>query len=76
MNVPPDFCISCTFNVENLVSYRGDFDTPNPFMDEPTHDIPSESPQLPPLFLKLSHAVENINFILDDKIVFSRDGGT
>jgi len=36
----PDFGISCTFNVEDLVPYRGTFDIPSgPFMDEPTRDI-------------------------------------
>jgi len=29
VDVPPDFGISCTFNVENLVSYRGTFNTPS-----------------------------------------------
>ena len=45
-------------------------------MDEPTHDLPSESLSLTPLPPKLSHAVENIGFILDDQIVSRRDGGT
>ena len=40
-----DFGISCTFNVKNLVPYRGTFDTPSDsFMDEPIHDFLSESP--------------------------------
>jgi len=52
------------------------FDTPSdPFMDEPTQDL-HESPPLPPLSPKLSYAAENIDSILDDKIVSTRDGGT
>ena len=77
VDLPPDFGISCPFNVEDLVSYRGTLDTPsNPFMDEPTHDLPSESPPLPPFPPKLSHAAENINSILDDQIISTRNGGT
>ena len=45
-------------------------------MDESTHNLPSESPSLPPLPPKLSHAAENINSILYDQIVSNRDGGT
>ena len=76
VDLPPNFGISCTFNVDDLVPYRGTFDIPsNPLMDEPTHDLPESSllPLLPP---KLSHAEENIDSILDDQIVSTRDGGT
>jgi len=45
-------------------------------MDEPTQDILSESPPLPPLPPKLSYAAEDIDYILDDQIVSTRDGGT
>ena len=45
VDLPPDFGISCTFNVEDLVPYRGTFDTPSdPFVDEPSQDLPTESP--------------------------------
>jgi len=33
------------------------------------------APQLPPLSPKLSHAAENIDSILNDKIVSNKDGG-
>jgi len=59
-----------------MVPYNGTFDTPYPFMNEPTHDIPSESPSLPRLPPKLSYTVENIDSILDDQIVSTRDRGT
>jgi len=43
VDFPPEFGISCTFNVEDLVSYKDTFDTPSdPFMDEPTCDLISE----------------------------------
>ena len=45
VDLPPDFGISCTFNVEDLIPYNGTFDiSSGPFMDEPTQDIISESP--------------------------------
>ena len=63
VDLSPDFGISCTFNVENLVPYRGTFDTPfDLFTDELSHDLLFESLPLPPLPPKLSHATENIDF--------------
>ena len=36
VDLPPNFGISYTFNVEDLFPYRGTFDTPSdPFVDEP-----------------------------------------
>jgi len=73
----PDFGINCTFNVEDLVSYRATFNSlSDPFVDEPTQDLLSVSPPLPPLPLKLPYTIENIDSILNDQIVSTRDGGT
>ena len=45
VDLPPDFDISCTFNIEDLVPYRGIFDTPSdPFVDKPIQGLLSESP--------------------------------
>ena len=77
VDLPLDFGISCTFNVEDLVPYRSTFDTPSdPFVDEPSQDLLSESPPLPSLPSKLSYATKNIDSILDDQIISTRDGGT
>ena len=77
MDLLSNFGISCTFNVENLVSYRCTFDTDSdPFVDEPTPNLLFESLPLPPLSPKLSYATENIDSILDNQIVSTRDGGT
>ena len=57
--------------------YRGTLDTPsNPPRGEPTHNLPSESPSLSPLPPKLFHATKNIDSILVDQIISTKDGGT
>jgi len=77
VDFPPYFDISWTFNIEDLVPYRGTFDTPSDsFMDEPTLDFLSESPHYLHFPPKLFHATENINSILDDQIISTRDRGT
>ena len=77
VDLPLNFGISYTFNVEDLVPYKCTFDTPSDlFVNESTQDPLSESPPLPPLLSKLSYAAENINSSLDDQIVSIRDGGT
>ena len=69
MDLPLDFGINCTFNVEDLIPYRGTFDTPSDlFVDEPSQDLLSESPPLPLILPKLFYAIENINFILDVRL--------
>ena len=77
VDLPPDFWGNCTFNVDNLIPCRDTLDTYlNPFMDEPNHNLLSESPPLPPLSPKLFYAIENIDSNLVDQIVSSRAGGT
>ena len=77
MDLPPDFCGNCTFNVDDLIPCRDTLDTYlNPFMDEPTHNLLSESPPLSPLSTKLFYATENTDSSLVDQIVSSRAGGT
>ena len=66
VDLPSDFCISYTFNVEHLVPYRGTFDTfSDPFMDEPTHDLLSEAPTTS-TSSKIIPCSKNIDSILND----------
>jgi len=45
VNLPPKFCINCTFNVEHFIPYRCTFYIHfNPFMDEPTRNLSSVNP--------------------------------
>jgi len=75
VDLSPNFSISCTFNVEDLVPYKGTFDTLliHSWMSLPKTFLRAPLPPLPP---KLSYAAENINSILDDQIVSTRDKGT
>jgi len=51
------FGINLIFNVEDLVAYKGpDFNSSNPLLDEPTQDLTSEGPFLPPL--PISHSMQ------------------
>jgi len=45
-----DFDISLSFNIEDLIAYKGpNFFPDNPLLDEPSHEPLSERPLLPPL---------------------------
>jgi hypothetical protein len=50
LDLPSDFGISSTFNIEDLVAYKGpDFTPDNPLDTEPTYEPVYERPSLPPL---------------------------
>ncbi|GFZ15815.1 hypothetical protein Acr_25g0002240 [Actinidia rufa] len=75
---PYDFGISSTFNIENLVAFKGYFDIPtDPFFEpihEPTIDHPTTS-NITPTPLPISPAPkEHIDAILDEQIISTRDG--
>ena len=73
---PEDFGFNPTFNIEDLVEYRGpNFNPSNPLVDEPTPELFSEGPPLPLPDIS-PNTTENIDKILDDEIISTRDGGT
>jgi len=50
INFPKNFDISSTFNVENLIDYKGPYFNPtNPLVNEPSPELIFESPSFPPL---------------------------
>uniref|UniRef100_A0A2N9H1I9 Reverse transcriptase n=1 Tax=Fagus sylvatica TaxID=28930 RepID=A0A2N9H1I9_FAGSY len=75
LDLPPDYGISSTFNIEDLVAFKGFaviLDTP---FDEPLPD-PIDIPLPIPAPLNLPYArKEHIDAILDEQIVSTRDGG-
>ena len=77
VDLPPDFGISLSFNVEDLIAYYGpNFFSDNPLLDKPSHEPISETPLLPPLpQIQPTHTAKQIDEIIDDKIVPTRDGG-
>ena len=76
LNLPEGFGISPIFNVEDLVVYKGpDFNPSNPLLDEPTEDLTSEGPSLPPLPNLPTYAAKWIDKIIDDEIISTTDGG-
>ncbi|GFZ11364.1 adenylosuccinate synthase [Actinidia rufa] len=74
-----DSGISSTFNIEDLVAFKGHFGIPtDPFFElihEPTIDHPTTS-DITPAPLPISPAPkEHIDAILDEQIVSTKDGG-
>jgi len=74
LDLPHDFGISSTFNIEDLVAYH----KPLPIPNEP-FEIPLNSPPDDPIetfipFTLTSAQKDNINAILDEQIVFNMNG--
>ena len=77
INLPYDYGISFSFNIEDLVAYKSPTATPDTPFDEPLLDpIDAPIPIPTSLPLNLSYAYkESIDAILDEQIVSTRDGG-
>ena len=75
INLPHDYGISSSFNIEDLVAYKSPTVIPDTLFDEPLLD-PIDAPILTPLPLNLPYAYkESIDAILDEQIVSTKDGG-
>ena len=65
-----DFGNSSTFNIEDLIDYKGsNFNPNNPLEAEPSQESICERHSLPPLLNILSNTVDQIDNILDDEII-------
>jgi len=77
--IPPDFGISSTFNISNLVAYKGPpFNPSNTLvdLDEPTPEFLFEGPHFPPLPTTNDPFIaEQIDSIKDNQIISTRDDG-
>ena len=75
IDLPHDYGISSSFNIEDLVAYKSPTAIPDTPFDEPLLD-PIDAPIPTPLPLNLPYAhKEYIDAILDEHIVSTRDGG-
>ena len=75
IDLPRDYSISSSFNIEDLVAYKSPTVIPDTLFHEPLLD-PIDDPIPTPLPLNLSYAhKESIDVILDEQIVSTRDGG-
>ena len=74
LDLPHDFGISSTFNIEDLIAYH----KPLPIPDDP-FEIPLNSPSDDPIetsipFTLTSAQKDNIDAILDEQVVFNKNG--
>ena len=77
LNLPEGFGISPIFTVEDMIMYKDlDFNSSNPLLDEPTQDLTSKGPSLPPLPNLPPYAAEQIDKMIEDEIISTTDGGT
>ena len=78
IDLPPKFGINSTFNISDLVAYKGPhFNHDNPLvdLDEPTPEPLFEGPHFLPLPTTIDpFTVEQIDSIKDDQIISTRDG--
>ena len=75
IDLPHDYGISSSFNIEDLVAYKSSTTIPDTPFDESLPN-PIDAPIPTPLPLNLPYAhKESIDTILDEQIVSTRDGG-
>uniref|UniRef100_A0A2N9IG07 RNA-directed DNA polymerase n=1 Tax=Fagus sylvatica TaxID=28930 RepID=A0A2N9IG07_FAGSY len=74
IELPPDYGISSTFNIEDLIAYKGPATIPDDPFTEPS-PTPTISPDFDPIPPNIppTHK-ESIDAILDEQVVFTRDG--
>ena len=75
IDLPHDYGISSSFNIEDLVAYKSPTVIPNtPFDESLPNPIDASIPTHLPLNLLYAHK-ESIDAILDEQIVSTKDGG-
>ncbi|KAI0519396.1 hypothetical protein KFK09_006842 [Dendrobium nobile] len=77
VDLPADFNINPSFNIEDLVAYEGhDFNPQNPLSKQPCVNPPCEIPNLPPLpNIPKCPIAEQVEAVLSDEIISTREGG-
>ena len=75
IDLPIDFGISSTFNIDCLVDYKGLINI-IPLVDEPSPEPIFENPFLTPLSDVLTYTTCQVDKFLDDKSITIQAGGT
>ena len=77
IDIPSDWGIHSTFNIEDLVAYKGSIALPSSPQNEPiiesNHTIPESAPNLYPESSTRNYRTDNIESILDDQVTVTRD---
>ena len=71
LDLPNDMDISPVFNVEDLLPYRGTFESSTLPSSMSTGEVSKSTPTMP----SLQYFKETVDIILDNEFVTSRDGG-
>ena len=78
INIPSDWGIHSTFNIEDLVAYKGSIALPSNPPYEPTiesnHTIPESTPNPYPEPFTRNYCTDNVESILDDQVTVTRGG--
>ncbi|GFZ09879.1 hypothetical protein Acr_21g0004780 [Actinidia rufa] len=78
IDLPPDSGISSTFNIEDLVAFKGNFDIPTDLFFKPIHEPTIDQPttsNIAPTPLPISPIPKEHIDVLDEQIISTRDGG-
>ena len=74
IDIPSNYGISSTFNITNLIAFKGPVAIPyDPFNDPPSSSLANPVPSLTPSFFQKAHK-DIIDVILDEQSLFTRDG--
>ena len=73
LDLPHDFGISSTFNIEDLVAYHKPLPIPNDPFELPLNSPPDDRIETSISFTFTSVQKDNINAILDEQVVFNRN---
>ena len=78
IDIPNDWGIHSTFNIEDLVAYKGSIALPSSPPNEPiiesNHTIPESTPNPYPEPSTKNYRTDNVESILDDQVTVTRGG--
>ena len=72
--LPLDFGISFTFNIKSLIAYKKSHPISNDLFEMPLNPTPDDPIKTSTLFTMILSQKDNIDAILDEQVVFIREG--